>query len=468
MNAAAQVHWFAAAALERLLFSLAEGTALAFLVSAVLRFAPAGDSRTRFRLWFSALLATAALPLLTVFWKPVSIAGSTRPLLSVSFSVAEYIVLAWLLLAAGGVIRVVTALGQVRKLRNRCRPMDPQALGEELARHVEEFRKLRPVSLLVAEHAHVPAAIGFFKPAIVIPAWLVEEGPSAELKHVVLHELAHLRRYDDWTNLAEQILKAVLFFHPAVWWMRRNLVLDREMACDDAVLAQTSDPRAYAQSLARVAEKSFLRRQLALAQAAVSRVRQLSRRVARILDANSPPATRAWKTAVPVVAAMAVVCGASLAWIPGMVQVGSTPAASMAAQTSGGLAHEVHQLPAADVRAIPAKLTLTDHHGVALKRTPAAQQRLVPAKAVPAKVRHPQQPLRQAEHRDVAVEPPLVAALGDEAALPASQEDQDGYVLVVASRQTVISGPEGVQVRVVQVQMLIPASEFRKQVPRKT
>ena len=96
----------------------------------------------------------------------------------------------------------------------------------------------------------------------------VKELSTAELNSILIHELAHLRRWDDWTNLGQQILKALLFFHPAVWWIESKLALEREMACDDAVLAKTANPRGYAQCLISVAEKSFARRGLALAQAA--------------------------------------------------------------------------------------------------------------------------------------------------------------------------------------------------------
>src|SRR5213078_2563160 len=120
-------------------------------------------------------------------------------------------------------------------------------------------------------------------PTVVIPAWLMEELPAAELNQILLHELAHLSRWDDWSNLAQKIVKALFFFHPAVWWIERKVSLEREMACDDAVLAENHSPRAYAECLVHLAEKSVLRRGVALAQAAVGRIRQTTLRVAQIL-----------------------------------------------------------------------------------------------------------------------------------------------------------------------------------------
>jgi hypothetical protein len=91
------------------------------------------------------------------------------------------------------------------------------------------------------------------------------------------------------------------------------------MACDDFVLASNPNPRAYAQCLVSVAEKSFLHRSLSLAQAAVGRMRQTAQRVARILDADRRGATRVWKPALFLVAVFSAVCVISLPRTPKLV-----------------------------------------------------------------------------------------------------------------------------------------------------
>ena len=68
--------------------------------------------------------------------------------------------------------------------------------------------------MCISEDVTVPAAIGFFRPAIVFPAGLLSQLSPDEIKVILLHELAHLRRWDDWTNLGQKIVKAVFFFHP--------------------------------------------------------------------------------------------------------------------------------------------------------------------------------------------------------------------------------------------------------------
>jgi hypothetical protein len=169
------------------------------------------------------------------------------------------------------------------------------------------LNNFRGAEVRVSEDVRVPTAVGFFKPLVVIPSWALQELSSSELNSVLIHELEHLRRWDDWTNLAQKILAAIFFFHPAVWWMDRKLALEREMACDDAVVAQTADRHAYAACLVRVAEKSLLRRGMALAQAVVGRVGQTTVRITQILGGSGQPSKRAWKPAFSLLAAGSLV-----------------------------------------------------------------------------------------------------------------------------------------------------------------
>jgi hypothetical protein len=201
------------------------------------------------------------------------------------------------------------------------------------------------------------------------------------LNAILLHELAHLRRWDDWTNLAQKLLRALFFFHPAVWWIESKLSLEREMACDDAVLAETANPRAYAECLVTVAEKSLMRRGLAMAQAAVSRVRQTSQRVAQILDTKRPGATRIWKPALGLVAAFAMICVGLLSRSPELVSFqDKTPtaeSASAAISLSG---------PRADLKFMAAAVQPAKPVGLKLSgRTETAH----PIKTVIAKVAPP-------------------------------------------------------------------------------
>ncbi len=134
-----------------------------------------------------------------------------------------------------------------------------------------------------------------------------------------MHELAHLRRWDDWTNLVQKIVGAAFFFHPAVWWIERRISLEREMACDDAVLAETGNARAYAECLVTLAEKSFLQRSLAMAQAAIGHARESSKRLAQILDADRSHETGVFKPALGLMMGLVGLCLLALPSAPRLI-----------------------------------------------------------------------------------------------------------------------------------------------------
>ena len=112
----------------------------------------------------------------------------------------------------------------------------------------------RQTQLLVSSHIAAPVSLGFLNPAILIPRALLDTLSDSELEHVLLHELAHLRRRDDWTSLAHKLIEAILPIQPAVYWIGHRMSIEREMACDDWVIATTGTAKPYAASLTKVAE----------------------------------------------------------------------------------------------------------------------------------------------------------------------------------------------------------------------
>jgi uncharacterized protein (TIGR03435 family) len=112
----------------------------------------------------------------------------------------------------------------------------------------------RRVDSLISPDIVSPMAVGFLRPAIVLPESLVAELSDAERDHVLLHESAHLAKYDDWSNLAMRIMGGVLALHPIAVWILRRIEREREMACDDWVVSRTGSARPYAAGLARLIE----------------------------------------------------------------------------------------------------------------------------------------------------------------------------------------------------------------------
>jgi beta-lactamase regulating signal transducer with metallopeptidase domain len=99
-----------------------------------------------------------------------------------------------------------------------------------------------------------PVAVGVRHPEILIPSGLIAAFDRDELDHVGLHETAHLLRRDPLALLVERILEAIFWLHPAVRFIARRIDLEREIACDDLVVAATRNPRGYASCLTRMVE----------------------------------------------------------------------------------------------------------------------------------------------------------------------------------------------------------------------
>lgn len=463
-------HWILALAVDRMVYSVIAGTALVAVVTVALRLIRQKNSQTRFAVWFAALLAVVALPFLGVEWRQqLGYLPPHNAFVTIPESWALVILCGWVIVAGAGVIRLVAGLWQVRRLRLGCAEIDPRLLGPELERIVDEFKRWRPVSILISPRFEVPTAIGFLRPAVVIPAWLADEMTSEDLQYVILHELAHLRRCDDWTNLIQKLVKSVFFFHPAVFWIERKLSLDREMACDDAVLAQTVSARVYAQCLARVAEKGLARRRrLVLVQAAVDRVRQLSLRVAQILNEDRPRSGRLWRPAVPMVTTAALLCALMASQVPQLVglEEAPQPTKSVSAVATTMQAGRLAKTP--EGRS-PNPAGISPAWFVPATYTPASikpRQRKRSGVRMQASRRAPE----AGTTRLVATCDPIAIAKEVEAPRPAPASDEDGAVLVVVmTRAQVISaGSQLWQVQTLELHWVVPEVRSAKPIPRKT
>jgi beta-lactamase regulating signal transducer with metallopeptidase domain len=277
---------------DRLLNTAAEGFVLTGMVWVLLRLFRQQTSGTRFVIWFSALLAIVALPFFAGSSLQAAHFSALAPYSNRHIALSSFFAFClfgmWAVGAGFLFLRLTVGLWQVRNFRKSCSELDLASLDPDVAVVLQHVESNRRVKLCGSDLATVPSAIGFFWPAIVFPAKLLPNLSAEEIQTILLHELAHLHRWDDWTNLAQQIVKALLFFHPAVWWIDHRLTLEREMACDDLVLAQTANPRAYASSLISFAEKLQGIRGLDLAQALLSRMHQLTLRLTQILDPQRP------------------------------------------------------------------------------------------------------------------------------------------------------------------------------------
>jgi len=314
-----------------------QGIALAATAALALRLVPRTTATVRFFLWTAVLLGAAFLPFLHV---PATVhAAATHAqaasLLHLNRSWSFAIAALWL---AFTLFRLAQLAGQGVRLRSLWSNATPTPAAPEIATLLATV-PLRRVELCLSAEVDRPSVIGFFSPRILIPDWLFSQLSAPELFQIVLHEVEHLRRADDWLNLLQKLSLALFPLNPALVWIERRLCSERELACDDGVLRVTLAPRVYATCLATLAERRLQyraahRSALSLALGALGALgrSELARRVYSILN-RQPSLSPARTRAVTAMLAVGLAgCATELARSPQLVSfTASTPAPQSAA-----------------------------------------------------------------------------------------------------------------------------------------
>ncbi|HEV3089790.1 MAG TPA: M56 family metallopeptidase [Candidatus Elarobacter sp.] len=204
--------------------------------------------------------------------------GETATALARSFGFA--IVCAWALVAAFLLLRLARSYAAIAAMKRDATPLDDPAV---LAR-LRAAGHRRRAGVACSPHVTIPCAVGFSRPMILIPTGLAASLDVDDLARVVLHESAHLQRYDDWINALEQVVCALQFFQPALFVARRSIDFEREVACDDRVLEDAGEPLRYAECLARIVQRHVRGPRAAVVPGFVLRRTQVVARVRRIVD----------------------------------------------------------------------------------------------------------------------------------------------------------------------------------------
>ncbi|OKY26827.1 M56 family metallopeptidase [Thalassotalea sp. PP2-459] len=150
---------------------------------------------------------------------------------------------------------------------------------------VKKIKLTRKPKLLIALHCDVPMAIGWLKPVVLIPAAMITGLTPAQLSMLMLHELAHIKRYDYLVNLLQTLIETLLFFHPAVRWISKQMRNEREYCSDDIAVALSGDALAYAHTLTDTASLCHHHRHHAIPTMAMAASGgDLKKRVLRLVD----------------------------------------------------------------------------------------------------------------------------------------------------------------------------------------
>jgi beta-lactamase regulating signal transducer with metallopeptidase domain len=99
-----------------------------------------------------------------------------------------------------------------------------------------------------------PAVVGWFRPVVFLPASAITGLSEDQLRAVIAHELAHIRRFDAFVNVFQVCVETLLFYHPAVWWLNKQIRAEREHCCDETAVTLCGNPVEYARALTLMEE----------------------------------------------------------------------------------------------------------------------------------------------------------------------------------------------------------------------
>lgn len=267
-----------------------QGTVIAILYAAIRGLLGRWlSAQGRYVLASLALAAMTVAPVLTFLLIPK--AGGAGPVVSWNISAAGWqrllpgVVAAWLLGVVAFSIRLFGGWRFTERLRSVSHPAPPE-WQRTLERIAARVGASRPVRLLVSSLVEVPTVIGWLRPVILVP---VDSLTGLHLEHItalLAHELAHIRRHDYLASVLQSIAEAVLFYHPAVWWVSEQIRAERELCCDDLAVAASGDVLTYARALAELESQISPRLRPALAANGGS----LVNRIRRLIEPTRPAA----------------------------------------------------------------------------------------------------------------------------------------------------------------------------------
>jgi len=165
-----------------------------------------------------------------------------------------WLALAWLLGTSAMLGRASVKVAGAEKLRRACQPIDDPRITELVAAASRAVKLTRRVRVAVTNQLTSPAVVGVLVPTLILPLSLITMLSPEQLRFVLLHELAHIRRRDYLANLFQLFAEALFFFNPAVWWLSHQIRREREACCDALAIELSGAPADYARTLVSVAE----------------------------------------------------------------------------------------------------------------------------------------------------------------------------------------------------------------------
>ncbi|MEZ5323724.1 MAG: M56 family metallopeptidase [Verrucomicrobiales bacterium] len=181
-------------------------------------------------------------------------------------------------------LRMLAGMIQLRWRRKSSSPA-PAPIANAAMELCRQLSIRVPVAVLMAHRHAMPMTWGVLRPAVLLPPD-AEEWPESRLRAVLLHELSHLRRADVLTGTIAMFASACHWFNPVAWFVFHLMQSDRELACDDAVLAEGMLPSDYASHLLAISGGDPASGVPTALASAMARTGGVEERIVTVLDAG--------------------------------------------------------------------------------------------------------------------------------------------------------------------------------------
>lgn len=174
------------------------------------------------------------------------------------------IVLIWMMGVVFFAVRFTGGLYQVARTRRSSLQLNqPDILSAFQAVKIR-LDISRKVNLRISTYINEPLLIGWLKPMILLPASMLTGYSTAQIESILAHELAHVRRHDFLVSVVQSCIETLLFYHPAIWWVSKQVRTEREQCCDDLAVAASANKLVYLQALSQLENQRMHRLTLAL------------------------------------------------------------------------------------------------------------------------------------------------------------------------------------------------------------
>ncbi|MBW3543823.1 MAG: M56 family metallopeptidase, partial [Planctomycetes bacterium] len=166
-----------------------------------------------------------------------------------------WLLVGWAAVVCVQVLRIAIQRRRLGRLLHEARPGSDD-LADRVAQVARELNLARVPAVRLTDVDCSPFVCGLRRPVLVLPATLTAALDDTQFRHVLFHELAHVKRRDLLWGWIPEIARLVYFFHPVAHWMVYRLRLERELACDQIAMTHTGrDARAYAETLVHVVSR---------------------------------------------------------------------------------------------------------------------------------------------------------------------------------------------------------------------